>query len=81
MFAFVDLDIVVPTEFCADFFIDRIVGGGRIGFHDYNEAPGSSLKISEVVQKYYSKNKNYREVFRGKKTERDGKFIFFERTK
>ena len=78
-FVFLDLDIERPTHFCWDFFKDKILPGGRIGFHDYREEPGHSLHgIERVVKAGPAKDKRFREVHRTPKG-RDAKFIFFER--
>ena len=80
-FVFLDLDIQVSTQFCWDFFRERISPGGRIGFHDYSEQPGYGLPGIRAVVKPILSYPQWKEVIRSKKRGRDGKFIFFERIK
>jgi len=54
-FAWLDMDLYLPTSIAAQFLADRIVPGGFIGFHDYRfvRCPG----IAEVADKEMDRNK------------------------
>jgi hypothetical protein len=77
-FAYLDLDLEVPTRFCVKFLKDKILKGGRIGFHDYDPNPKYALHgIFNVVKENFMKSKEWKEVLRAK--QRDNRFAFFER--
>lgn len=75
-FVFLDLDLEEPTRFCWDFFRDKVVPGGRLGFHDYG-APGLP-GITRICDEILKHEPNWKEVFRTPKG-RDGRFFFIEK--
>jgi hypothetical protein len=59
-FAFLDMDLYLPTSYATKFICDRLSVGGIIGFHDYKyfRCPGIQKVVDEEID--YTK---FRKVF------------------
>lgn len=77
-FAYLDLDLELPTRFCWDFLSQRLLPGGRIGFHDYDESPKYALPGIVKVVRGILESGDWKEVYR-RKGGADRRVIFLER--
>lgn len=50
-FAWIDMDLYLPTSFATKFLMDRIVKGGVIGYHDYKyqRCPGIEIVVDKEI--------------------------------
>jgi O-methyltransferase len=51
-FALLDLDLYIPTKRSLEFFYPRLVSGGYLAVHDYNNPPNPSILVNRAVNEF-----------------------------